>query len=448
MPAMSKKTANMHKAIVIFTIGTQGDVRPCVALGQGLHRAGYPVRIATSGNFAEMVRHTGLEFYPVTADFQAMLEADHSIGNKGLNLREMARIFRERYTQWAANWVQEGLAASEGAGLLIGVSNAILLAKALSEARSIPFAIARLQPVTRSEILPPIMLSISRRKVPGVVSLGAHYLMYKLLWDVMRPAVNGIVRPQLGLPPYSWRGPYFDELHRANVLNGFSQHVLPRPADWTENSQVTGYWFLDQPQWRPPEALSRFLAAGPKPVYIGFGSMVSSNAAVFTQTILDGVKKSGQRAVLATGWGALGGTEGPQNDQIFFLRHAPHDGLFPLMSAAVHHGGAGTTAAAARAGIPSVVVPFFGDQPFWAHCLNLRGVAPPALERKSLTSDALASALLATQQPAMIRTAAALGRAIRKEDGTGEAVEWLRRWGLLSTQVLAGVAHRAVSITV
>jgi sterol 3beta-glucosyltransferase len=421
----------MHKAIVIFTIGTQGDVRPCVALGQGLQRAGYPVRIATSANFAGLVRDAGLDFYPLTADFQAMLEADRTIADHGMNLREIARIFRERYTLWAANWVQEGLAASNGAGLLIGVSNSILLAKALSESLSIPFAIARLQPMTRSRILPPVMFSSSRRKTPGVLSLGAYYLIFKMLWGVMRPAINDIVRPQLGLRPYPWYGPYFRDLHRANAINGFSQHVLPRPVDWPDNSQVTGYWFFDQPQWTPPEPLSQFLAAGTKPVYIGFGSMVSSNAAAFTETVLDAVKKSGRRAVLATGWGALDGGEGPQNDQIFFLRHAPHDGLFPLMSAAVHHGGAGTTAAAARAGIPSVVVPFFGDQPFWAHCLNLRGVAPPALERKSLTADALASSLAAVEQPSMIHAAAALGRAVRAENGIGEALRWLRTWDLL-----------------
>jgi UDP:flavonoid glycosyltransferase YjiC (YdhE family) len=207
--------------------------------------------------------------------------------------------------------------------------------------------------------------------------------------------------------------------------------VLPRPADWPNNSQVTGYWFFDQPQWDPPEALSEFLAAGPKPVYIGFGSMVSGDTVAFTQTVLDAVKKSGQRAVLATGWGALNGDEGQQGERIFFLRHAPHDGLFPLMSAAVHHGGAGTTAAAVRAGIPSVIVPFFGDQPFWAQCLNRQGVAPPAVERKSLTADGLASALTATQQPGMIRAAATLGRAVRAEDGIGEAVRCLRTWDLL-----------------
>jgi UDP:flavonoid glycosyltransferase YjiC (YdhE family) len=419
------------RPIVIFTIGTQGDVRPCVALGQGLKRAGYPVRIATSTNFAELVRNAGLQFCPLTANFQAMLEANNSIGDHGLSLLKIARIFRNQYTKWAAHWVQEGLRASEGAGLLIGVSNSILLAKALAEARGIPFAIARLQPVTLSRILPPIMFSVARKQTPAVVTLGAHYLMFKLLWDVMRPAINDIVRPQLGLNPYRWYGPYFYDLQIARTINGFSEHVLPRPADWTEVSQVTGYWFLDQPCWSPSRELQEFIDAGPKPVYIGFGSMVAGSAGAFTETVLEGVKQSGRRAVLATGWGALNGEDGARNEQIFFLRQAPHDYLFPLMSGAVHHGGAGTVAASVRAGIPSVVVPFFGDQPFWAHCLHKRGVAPPALQRKSLTPAELASALKAIEEPRLREEAAALGRAIRAEDGVGAAVRWLRNWNLL-----------------
>lgn len=447
---MYEHSGSKRKPIVIFTIGTQGDVRPCVALGQGLHRAGYTVRIATSRNFAELVREAGLEFYPLTADFQTMLEADRTITDRTLDLRAMARIFRDRYASWAVNWVDEGLAASKGAGLLIGVSNSTLLAKALSEALGIPFAIARLQPLTPSRELPPMVLSGSRRKLPGVLSLGAHYLLFQLVWGVMRPAINDIVRPQLGLARYSSYGPYLFQktLHRAKVINGFSKHVLPRPADWPETSQVTGYWFFQQPQWQPSQTLSEYLAAGPKPVYIGFGSMVSSNATAFTETVLAAVKKSGQRAVLASGWGGLAGEEGTQSEQIFFLRHAPHDWLFPRMSAAVHHGGAGTTAAAVRAGIPSVIVPFYGDQPFWARCLNRQGVAPPAVERKALTADILASALAATQHPAMVQKAAALGAAVRAEDGVGEAVRYLREWGLLpvsANESMPGLVAREIA---
>jgi sterol 3beta-glucosyltransferase len=250
---------------------------------------------------------------------------------------------------------------------------------------------------------------------------------------VMRQSINDIVRPQLKLQRYPKFGPYLFQstLHSAKVINGFSQHVLPRPVDWPVSSQVTGYWFFDQSQWQPPKALNEYLAAGPKPVYIGFGSMVSSDARSFTEMVLSAVKKSGQRAVLASGWGGLAGEEGPQSEHVFFLRQAPHDWLFPRMSAAVHHGGAGTTAAAVRAGIPSVIIPFYGDQPFWARCLNRQGVAPPAVERKAMTPDTLASALAATRKTSMIQRAVALGMAVRAEDGIGEAVRCLREWGLL-----------------
>src|SRR5258708_7679373 len=260
-----------------------------------------------------------------------MLEADRTITDRALNLRAMARIFRERYASWAANWVEEGLAASEGAGLLIGVSNSTLLAKALSEAQGIPFAIARLQPLTPSRELPPMVLSGSRHKLPGVLSLGAHHLLFQMVWGVMRPAINDIVRPQLGLPRYPKFGPYLFQstLHGAKVINGFSKHVLPRPADWPESSQVTGYWFFHQSQWRPPEALSEYLAAGPKPVYIGFGSIVSSNATSFTEKVLAAVKKSGQGGVLGSRCVGLAGAAGPPHTPHRFLPHAPRPPLSP-----------------------------------------------------------------------------------------------------------------------
>ena len=132
-----------------------------------------------------------------------MLEADRSIADHGLNLREIARIFRERYTKWAATWVQEGLAASEGAGMLIGVSNSTLLAKGAVRSAGIPFAIARLQPMTLSRELPPVMFEHFAAYCSCLAcEPGAFYLIFQMVWGVMSPAINGIVRPQLGLPPY------------------------------------------------------------------------------------------------------------------------------------------------------------------------------------------------------------------------------------------------------
>lgn len=420
------------RPIAIFTIGTLGDVLPCVALGQGLQRAGYPVRIVTSANFEALVREAGLDHYPLTADFQAMLAADRAIADRGLNLYAMARTFRERYAHWARHWTAEGLAASEGAGLLIGVSNAIQLAKAMSEARGLPFAIARLQPLTPSRILPPMVMAGGRERLPGWLSLGLYRLIHLLVWYVMKPAINDIVRPQLGLPRFSWHGPHLGRnAQREKTLNGYSPSLLPRPADWPDSSQVTGYWFAQDTRWQPDPALQAFLEAGDKPIYVGFGSMVNADAAAFTRTVLDAIERSGLRAVLATGWGGLDGADGVRDGRCYFLRQAPHDALFPHMCAAVHHGGAGTTAAAVRAGIPSVVVPFYGDQPFWARCLHARGVAPPAVQRKGLDAARLAAAIAATQAPAMRQAAARLGDTVRAEDGIGNAVAQLRAWGLV-----------------
>lgn len=436
---------SMQKPIVILTIGTQGDVRPCIALGQGMRRSGHRVRIATSANFKELVDNAGLEFSALTADFQAMLAADRTIADQGMNLRAMARIFRDRYAAWAKNWVAEGLAASSDAGLLIGVSNSTLLAKALSEALDIPFAIARLQPLTPSRILPPMVLSGAGRKLPGILSLGAHHLLYQLIWSVMCPAINDIVRPQLRLRPYPRWGPYLfsSEMHCAKAINGFSRHVLPRPADWPETSQVVGYWFLDEPAWNPPAELAEFLAEGEKPIYVGFGSMVSNHAEKLTSTVMEAVQRSGVRAVLATGWGGLDGREGFGGDRVYCIRDAPHSYLFPRVAAAVHHGGTGTTAAAVRAGIPSAIVPFYGDQPFWARCLARQGVAPSALEKKSLTPAGLASAIAETQQLRMVQRADLLGRAVRAEDGVAEALRWLEAWRLLPAIDTAARANPA-----
>ena len=416
--------------IAIFTIGTQGDIRPCVALGVGLQRAGYAVRIVTSDNFEGMVRAAGLAFFPLTANFQTMLDSNREIADMGLDMSAMARISRHFYTEWATRWAKEGMAAGEGAGLVIGVANNTLLAKAVAEARGIPFVAAQLQPLTPSRYMSPLVL-VGGRKLPPALNMGAYHLLRLLVWYVMKPAINDIVRPQLGLPRYPWYGPYFDN-RRHRVLYGFSQHVVPRPMDWPDTAQITGYWFLDQPGWQASQSLRAFLDAGPKPIYVGFGSMISTRAEQFTSAVLEAVRRSGQRAVLATGWGGLAGEEGAQDEQIFFTHSAPHDWLFPRMAAAVHHGGAGTTAAAVRAGIPSVIVPFFGDQPFWARCLQREGVAPPMVDRRSMSAETLAVAIQTATSKPMREAASSLGQKVRAEDGVERAIGLLRQWGLLT----------------
>jgi sterol 3beta-glucosyltransferase len=242
-----------------------------------------------------------------------------------------------------------------------------------------------------------------------------------MLWQTAR-AVDVQTRRALGLPRAPLFGPY-RALSQANapVLYGYSQHVLPRPADWDTNTHVTGYWFLDAPSdWAPPADLVAFLRAGPPPVYIGFGSMGSRNPEATTRLALDALARAGQRGVLASGWGGLSQADLPES--VYMLKSAPHSWLFPHMAAVVHHGGAGTTAAGLRAGVPSAIVPFFGDQPFWGARVAALGVGPSPLPRKRLTAEGLAAAITqAACDDAMRARAAALGEKIRAEDGAARA---------------------------
>jgi sterol 3beta-glucosyltransferase len=243
----------------------------------------------------------------------------------------------------------------------------------------------------------------------------------------MKGQVNRWRRDVLGLPDESRLGPG-RRMRREGlpVMYGFSRHVVPRPPDWGANVHLTGWWALDAPQdWAPPPALARFLADGPPPVYVGFGSMAPRDATALTRTVLDAVARAGERVVLLRGWsglGELGGGE-PLPEWAHVVDEVPHAWLFPRCAAIVHHGGAGTTGASLRSGVPSVLVPVFADQPFWGERVRALGVGPAPIMRRALGADGLAAALRqALGDDAMRDRAARLGALLRDEDGVAAAV--------------------------
>jgi UDP:flavonoid glycosyltransferase YjiC (YdhE family) len=187
--------------------------------------------------------------------------------------------------------------------------------------------------------------------------------------------------------------------------------------------KVTGYWFLDPPAlWKPPAALVDFLQAGPPPVYVGFGSLPATSAEETTRLVVSALALSKQRGILLSGWGGLQQANVP--DTVLMVESIPHSWLFPQMAAIVHHGGAGTTAASLRAGVPSMLIPFGIDQHFWAQRIVDLGVGPPPIPRGKLTSSGLAQAILAAVGDQDMRARAAkLGEHVRTEDGIGQAVE-------------------------
>lgn len=192
--------------------------------------------------------------------------------------------------------------------------------------------------------------------------------------------------------------------------------MIPKPDDWASHISVTGFSFLPlASNYVPDSALEAFLAAGPTPIYIGFGSIVVNDPDALLQLILESVRQSGQRAVISSGWGGLSTDTVPKG--VFFVDNVPHDWLFARVSCVVHHGGAGTTAAGIRLGKPTVIIPFFGDQFFWGSTIARAGAGPRPIPFRELKADKLATAIESALSPTIRRFAQEFGRRIEGEQG-------------------------------
>lgn len=198
-----------------------------------------------------------------------------------------------------------------------------------------------------------------------------------------------------------------------------SPALIPKPKDWGAHISISGFYFLSLASSFTPEPdLAAFLEAGPPPVYIGFGSIVVDDPNAMTKLIFDAVKKTGQRALVSKGWGGFGADQLGIPDGVFMLGNCPHDWLFKNVSCVVHHGGAGTTAAGIALGKPTVIVPFFGDQPFWGAMVAKAGAGPAPIPYKHLTSTNLAAAIEEALKPTALTKAQELGARIASEKGT------------------------------
>jgi UDP:flavonoid glycosyltransferase YjiC (YdhE family) len=212
----------------------------------------------------------------------------------------------------------------------------------------------------------------------------------------------------------------------ALVLYAFSPSIIPPPSDWDTSRIVTGYWQLERPpSWRPDPSLLAFLGEGPKPIHIGFGSMSRAEHVSVIMGAVEAVHRHGYRGVVQVASENLAGRTLP--DDFLRVDYVPHEWLFPHMAALIHHGGAGTTAAGLRAGVPMVVVPFYGDQPFWGRLVQRRTGGPAPIPRRQLSIERLQQALQDVLTEPVQSTAAALGRVIQSENGVSEAVVQIER---------------------
>jgi UDP:flavonoid glycosyltransferase YjiC (YdhE family) len=408
--------------IAVIALGSRGDVEPYVALASGLHHAGHAVRVLTSRDFEPMVTSRGLEFVNVAGSMEGVARGMEGLIESG-NLRKIMAEMGRVAGQMAHEAARSGLASCEGSDLIVGGLGALSTGISLSEKLGIPFAPAFVYPFTPTREFPSVLTPLPQTVFTSWASRLTHRAAQTVMWRTNRAADDAARRDILGLPRGSFFGP-FSALEKSGrpVLYGYSPEVIPRPKDWTPSMRVTGYWLQKpDPAWEPPSELLKFLDSGPAPVFVGFGSMPNSKPEETADLVVRALDRTGQRGVLHAGWGGL--TKADIPDSVFMIASTPYEWLFPRMSAVVHHGGAGTTSYGLWSGVPSIVTPFFGDQPFWAGRVFDLGVGPKPVPRKSLSVDTLAAAIeSATTDADMRERAANLGERIRAEDGVAAAV--------------------------
>lgn len=406
--------------LVIAASGSQGDTRPFVALAAGLRARGHDTVVCLDRCGRETAADLDVPFRELEGDFRSQIE--NGRGRTALERRDGGltglRLFRDLAVRHTEQWVDviTDAAAEHRADVVVGSAVAVFAAITAAEVVGARPAVAAAFPLSptgafASPVLP--------GPVPRPLNRVSHHVTARTLWTVFRgPTLRARRRRGLPAPQAPWG--------RMPALYGFSPALLEAPADWGSDAAVCGDWHIDDPRWEPPEDLVAFLDAGEPPVYVGFGSMASAGTAEFVRTVLAALR--GHRVVLAPGWSGIGADLGRLPESVHVVGAVPHSWLLPRCAMAFHHCGAGTTHAVARAGIPSVPVPFVVDQPFWARRLVERGIATEPLDRRSASVADVAAAVAQAEGGQMRRRARAVADLMAIEDPIAPVVAHLSTW--------------------
>lgn len=406
--------------ITILCAGSRGDFQPYIALAQQLKKFGKQVRIAGQKEFESFVNHYEIEYFPINVDIEAlnidpkMLEEAGSADNplKMLLAFNKMKAYGEYTTKEYFKACQNSEMIIYHPGLTIGYFAAQEL--------GIPAVLASPFPMHKTkEYLSVIMYGKSK---PTLINKKlSYYMLQGMLWMAGKGSVRSFWKKQFGRLPRDFGSPY--ENH--NIVNqpaliSCSNYVFERPLDWNPHIHQKGYWFVDEKDdFAPDQALIDFIQAKEKPIYIGFGSVaMMKKHDELGEIVVDAIRKSGKRAIIS-GFGKPGNL----TDDIYAIDGIPHSWLFRHVFAVCHHGGAGTSAAGFRAGVPSIIVPFSNDQFAWAYRsydLNI-GVKP--IYVKNLSADNLADAIISACQPDIIAEAKAMGVKIQSENGAEDCAK-------------------------
>jgi len=439
--------------VVIHVVGSRGDVQPFIALGKVLKDTyGHRVRLATHPNFKDFVTEHGLEFFSIGGDpalLMAFMVKNPGLmpgfdslrsGDIGNRRREVSAYLKgcwrscfeagdglgpEASDKTIEDWTTQPTADDTGVKPFVAdciIANPPSFAHVhCSEKLGIPLHIMFTMPYSPTQAFPHPLANIqSSNADPHLTNYMSYAMIDMLTWQGLGDVINGFRQRSLGLEPISlvWAP---GMLQRLKVPHTYcwSPALIPKPKDWAQHISISGFFFLNlASNYTPEPDLQAFLNAGPPPVYIGFGSIVLDDPNGMTKLIFEAVQKTGQRALVSKGWGGVGADELGIPDGVFMLGNVPHDWLFKHVSCVVHHGGAGTTAAGITAGRPTLVVPFFGDQPFWGSMVARAGAGPDPIPHKQLTAEKLADAITYCLKPESQERAQELADKISHERGS------------------------------
>ncbi|KAJ5776787.1 UDP-Glycosyltransferase/glycogen phosphorylase [Penicillium odoratum] len=434
--------------IVIQVVGSRGDVQPFVALGKVLKDVyGHRVRLATHSTFKNLVQQHGLEFFSIGGDptrlmafmvknpglrpgFRSVMSGD--VGQQRRHVAEFVQgCWRSCYRadDRTEDEVSESSESDSGSTLEAKhfVADCIIANPPsfahihCAEKLGIPLHIMFTMPYSPTQAFPHPLANIQASNTdPQVTNYISYALIELLAWQGLGDIINRFRVKCLGLDPIStiWAPGMLQRLKIPHTYC-WSPALMPKPTDWGSHISISGFFFLNMASdYTPVRDLQTFLNAGLPPVYVGFGSIVLDDPDTLTELIFAAARKTGQRVLLSKGWGGMGADELRIPKNVFILDNVPHDWLFKHVSCVVHHGGAGTTAAGIVAGRPTVVVPFFGDQPFWGAMIARVGTGPNPIPYKQLTADKLAEAINFCLDPRCLERAKELASKVAAERGS------------------------------
>lgn len=417
----------MPKTITLLTSGTRGDVTPYSALGEGLRDAGFNVRIAAPMGFGDVVQTGKLTFAPFEGNPSDLMieQGDQSpltIGSSFINSIRATQNFLRKARPLYARMLHTAAEACRGSDILIH-SLPTLWGAHIAEGLRIPAVRAVLQPLAPTREFPSTLLPF-RFSFLGIGNWFTHWAVTQVTWLSWRREINHARHADFGLPPAQWMDPALQAFFRQPLtLNGFSEHIVPRPQDWNEKQIITGYWNSPSPEWTSPRELLKFISAE-NIIAIGFGSPGIKGIAHTLKILEDALNVSNARAVLtvpAKWHGEI------KSKNIFPIEYAPHDWLYRHVQVAVHHGGAGTTSASLHAGIPAVTLPLAIDQFFWGERIYKIGVGPKPIPQRKLTAERLAAAIQhALTDEVMHTNAKTVREKLVTENGIQAAVSLIR----------------------